>query len=68
MCRPVECMVCRKTTWAGCGAHVAQVMSVVPPERRCTCSAADEANGPAQPAGEASVWGAIKKAISGPTR
>lgn len=43
MCRPVECMVCGKTTWAGCGAHVQQVMSLVPPERRCTCR--DEAKG-----------------------
>lgn len=37
MCRPVECMVCKKTTWAGCGAHVQQVMGAIPPEKRCTC-------------------------------
>ena len=64
MCRPVECMVCRKTTWAGCGAHVDQVMSRVPPERRCACN---ETSG-ASPLSEASVWGAIKKAIGGPNR
>lgn len=64
MCRPVECMVCKKTTWAGCGAHVSQVMSVVPPERRCTCSQEEKDKA----ASEGSVWGAIKRAIGGPPR
>ena len=56
--------MCHKTTWAGCGAHVTQVMSVIPPERRCACS--DEAKAKAQ--SEGSIWGAIKKAITGPPR
>ena len=30
MCRPVRCKKCRKTTWAGCGRHVAAVKASVP--------------------------------------
>lgn len=30
MCRAVKCRVCGKTTWAGCGQHVAMVKSSVP--------------------------------------
>ncbi|WP_219108363.1 hypothetical protein [Austwickia sp. TVS 96-490-7B] len=37
MCRPVPCTSCAKTTWAGCGRHVDQVMATVPPQQRCTC-------------------------------
>jgi hypothetical protein len=37
MCRPVKCQQCNKVTWAGCGAHVAQVMANVPQPERCTC-------------------------------
>jgi len=37
MCRAVKCGTCGKTTWAGCGAHVAQVMAGVPEDRRCRC-------------------------------
>lgn len=35
MCRPVTCTTCRKTTWAGCGEHVDDVMRAVPPAERC---------------------------------
>ncbi len=35
MCRPVACKVCGKTTWAGCGMHVDQVMANVPKGARC---------------------------------
>ena len=35
MCRPVSCKVCGKTTWAGCGQHVDQVMADVPRADRC---------------------------------
>lgn len=35
MCRPVTCNVCGKTTWAGCGMHVDQVMASVPKGDRC---------------------------------
>ncbi len=39
MCRAVTCPSCRKTTWAGCGQHVDQIMTGVPTARRCTCNA-----------------------------
>lgn len=35
MCSPVRCKVCGKTTWSGCGDHVAQVKAMVPAERWC---------------------------------
>jgi hypothetical protein len=35
MCRPVTCKTCAKTTWAGCGQHVAQVKSMVPANQWC---------------------------------
>lgn len=35
MCRPATCKACGKTTWAGCGQHVDQVMAGVPAGQRC---------------------------------
>ncbi|QOR70430.1 hypothetical protein IM660_17855 [Ruania alkalisoli] len=35
MCRPVSCDTCGKTTWAGCGEHVDQVMRAVPQAQQC---------------------------------
>ncbi|EAQ00644.1 hypothetical protein JNB_10734 [Janibacter sp. HTCC2649] len=35
MCRPVNCKTCGKTTWAGCGQHVDQVMEGIPTRERC---------------------------------
>ena len=35
MCRAVTCKSCGKTTWAGCGQHVEQVMRGVPAPNRC---------------------------------
>jgi hypothetical protein len=35
MCRPANCKTCGKTTWAGCGQHVDQVMRSVPTSQRC---------------------------------
>lgn len=35
MCRPVACKTCGKTTWAGCGMHVDQVLAGVPQSQRC---------------------------------
>lgn len=35
MCRAVACKTCGRTTWAGCGQHVDDVMRAVPPSRRC---------------------------------
>lgn len=35
MCRAVNCRTCGKTTWAGCGQHVDQVLKNVPRTDRC---------------------------------
>ncbi len=35
MCRAVTCSQCGKTTWAGCGQHVDQVMNGVPKNEQC---------------------------------
>ncbi|WP_458689529.1 hypothetical protein [Nocardia tengchongensis] len=35
MCRPTRCRTCGKTTWSGCGAHVAQVRASVPADQWC---------------------------------
>src|SRR5699024_8174005 len=35
MCRPVQCKVCSKTTWAGCGNHIAEVKASVPKDQWC---------------------------------
>jgi hypothetical protein len=41
MCYPVQCPRCQKTTWGGCGEHVAEVMRNVPPAQQCACAAGD---------------------------
>lgn len=35
MCRRATCKTCGRTTWAGCGQHVDQVMAGVPNDARC---------------------------------
>lgn len=35
MCRATTCRTCGKTSWAGCGRHVDQVMRGVPAAQRC---------------------------------
>jgi hypothetical protein len=37
MCRRVTCSTCGKPDWAGCGAHVEQVLGNVPKDQRCRC-------------------------------
>jgi hypothetical protein len=37
MCSPAVCDRCKKFTWTGCGRHVNQALSGIPPENRCTC-------------------------------
>lgn len=39
MCRRVNCPKCGRPTYAGCGAHVEQVLSDVPTTERCRCHA-----------------------------
>lgn len=35
MCRPKQCRSCGKTTWTGCGMHIAEVKAMVPAEQWC---------------------------------
>ena len=37
MCRRVDCRRCGRPTFAGCGAHVEQVLGDVPAAQRCRC-------------------------------
>ncbi len=37
MCRRVDCPKCGRPTYAGCGAHIEQVLGDVPPAARCSC-------------------------------
>lgn len=37
MCMPTTCSICGKTTWTGCGDHVAEVRAEVRDEDWCTC-------------------------------
>jgi hypothetical protein len=49
MCRRVTCDRCGKPTWAGCGAHVEQVLGDVAAKDRCACkgeAAAPSASSP----------------------
>lgn len=53
MCRRVQCNTCKRPTFAGCGAHIEQVLGDVPKSERCRCherAAVDEsAASPGQP-------------------
>ncbi|MDR0990980.1 MAG: hypothetical protein LBL92_06445 [Propionibacteriaceae bacterium] len=42
MCSPVRCSVCRKTTWSGCGQHIAAVRARVPAGQWCDGRHTDE--------------------------
>ena len=37
MCVQVSCNKCGKPTYAGCGAHIEQVLGHVPKDQRCKC-------------------------------
>lgn len=37
MCQRVTCSKCGRPTFAGCGAHVEQVLRDVPRAERCAC-------------------------------
>jgi len=45
MCRAVTCKKCGKTTWAGCGQHVDQVLRAVPSTQRCEGHASEPRQG-----------------------
>jgi hypothetical protein len=36
MCRPTLCKTCGRTTWTGCGMHVADVRAAVPADQWCS--------------------------------
>jgi len=35
MCHPTSCKTCGKTTWAGCGLHVAHIRARIPANQWC---------------------------------
>ena len=35
MCRATNCRTCGKTTWAGCGQHIAMVKAGIPAKDWC---------------------------------
>ncbi len=45
MCRRVQCSKCSQPTYAGCGAHIEQVLADVPPDKRCKCRETRAASG-----------------------
>jgi hypothetical protein len=45
MCRQTTCRTCGKTTWAGCGQHVSQVMAGVPRSQQCPGHAKEPGTG-----------------------
>lgn len=45
MCRRVMCPKCGKPGWAGCGAHVEQVLGDIPKGDRCRCDEAPSTGG-----------------------
>ncbi|MDR1768646.1 MAG: hypothetical protein LBR32_09530 [Propionibacteriaceae bacterium] len=51
MCRRVTCRVCGKTTWAGCGQHIAAVKATVPKDQWCSGQHSDAERAAAQPTG-----------------
>lgn len=62
MCRRINCSNCGKPDWRGCGAHIEQVLSDVPPQERCQCREnGDLPEGPG-------FWGSLKALFSGPKR
>jgi hypothetical protein len=41
MCKKVSCPQCGKASWAGCGAHVEEVLADTPLSERCKCDGGD---------------------------
>lgn len=58
MCRRVQCAKCGRPTFAGCGAHIEQVLGDVPRDQRCNCreQAATAQGGAAPNTGGGSSW------------
>ncbi|KAH8603028.1 hypothetical protein B0O99DRAFT_604923 [Bisporella sp. PMI_857] len=49
MCWEAKCPTCAKSSWNGCGLHVARVMEPILEEERCTCEPKIELNGKSYP-------------------
>ncbi len=56
MCRRVECEKCHRPTFAGCGAHVEQVLGDVPVAARCNCRDAQSTPSSAAGTAEPLTW------------
>ena len=46
MCHAARCRTCGRTTWRGCGRHVAQVKARVPAEDWCAGHPDEPRSGP----------------------
>lgn len=59
MCSRVNCSACGKPTFAGCGAHVENVLGDVPKDKRCRCreQPADAKAGQQPPSILRRLWG-----------
>lgn len=57
MCYAVKCNICGKTTWAGCGQHVDEVMRNVPPAERCPGHSAEERRAAQRPRRFTGIFG-----------
>ncbi|EGS20622.1 uncharacterized protein CTHT_0024560 [Thermochaetoides thermophila DSM 1495] len=49
MCFQTSCPNCSKTTWRGCGGHIANVFANVAEDQWCTCEPKVEVNGKQYP-------------------
>jgi hypothetical protein len=56
MCRRVDCGKCGRPTFAGCGAHVEQVLGDVAPADRCHCRDDKHKEIKAEPRAERRSW------------
>lgn len=55
MCRRITCKSCGKPSFAGCGAHIEQVLGDVPPAQRCHCNG-EIVGSTARSAGQSPSW------------
>lgn len=37
MCSKINCNICQKPTWSGCGEHVEEALAGVAEADRCSC-------------------------------
>lgn len=56
MCRRIECPKCGRPSWAGCGAHVEQVLGNVPKDERCQCNETKSKGRPPETPAQPRSW------------